>query len=120
MVAGGPPRYRIQNTEYRIQNTECRAFPDMPVNAGAGTARGKGWTADAVGLQAAQTYESYDHESGEPQGMYVQLFRTNYCAGVRRLKSVFELVGCVARASSKVGRMCERHANFFPPHSLSI
>ena len=48
----------------RIQNTECRAFPDMPVNAGAGTARDKGWTADAVGLQAAQTY---DHESGEPQ-----------------------------------------------------
>ena len=36
----------------------------MPVNAGAGIARDKGWAADAVGLQVAQTY---DHESGEPQ-----------------------------------------------------
>ena len=36
----------------------------MPVNGGGGTARGKGGTADAVGLQVAQTY---DHESGEPQ-----------------------------------------------------
>ena len=31
------------------------------VNGGGGTARGKGGTADAVGLQVAQTY---DHESG--------------------------------------------------------
>ena len=58
---------RLPTKEYRkqnIQNTECRAFPDMPVNAGAGIARDKGWAADAVGLQVAQTY---DHESGEPQ-----------------------------------------------------
>ena len=56
--------YRIQNTEYRIQNTECRAFPDIRSTLELTTARDKGGTADAVGLQAAQTY---DHESGEPQ-----------------------------------------------------
>ena len=55
---------RIQNTEYRIQNTECRAFSDIRSTLELTPARGKGWTADAVGLQAAQTY---DHESGEPQ-----------------------------------------------------
>ena len=54
--------YRIQNTEYRIQNVgpslTCRSTLELT------TARDKGGTADAVGLQAAQTY---DHESGEPQ-----------------------------------------------------
>ena len=53
-----------RNTEYRIQNTECRAFPDIRSTLELTTARDKGGTADAVGLQAAQTY---DHESGEPQ-----------------------------------------------------
>ena len=39
----------------------------MPVNAGAGTARGKGWTADAVGLRTAETS---DHESGGAQEQF--------------------------------------------------
>ena len=57
----------------------------MPVNAGAGTAQDKGWTADAVGLQAAQTY---DHESGEPQVPGMVPFRTLHLWTVKPLAGV--------------------------------
>ena len=52
----------VQNTEYRIQNVG----PSLTgrVNDGADPARGKGSTAEAVGLHTARTY---DHESGESQ-----------------------------------------------------
>ena len=59
----------VQNTEYRIQNTEYRIQNVGPsltwtVTDGADPVGDKDLTADAVGLQTAQTN---DHESGEPQ-----------------------------------------------------
>ena len=56
-------------------------------------ARGKGWTADAVGLRAAQTN---DHESGEPQEWFrfePSISGTHYVCAHRLDRAVQSVTG---------------------------